>query len=306
MLDTRRLQVLATVVEAGSITAAANVLGYTASAISQNISALERESGVALLEKAGRGIRPTQAGLLLAEHAAGVIARLHEAEAALKALRAGEAGRLRLAAFSTAGASLVPRAMSRFRAVNPAVELDLAVAEDDEALANLRSGRIDLSVVAFDDPSQAAGHDDLVLTAVLTDPFRVIVPRDHRLAGRRSIALADLAEDPWVATASTRCNAQAVVVSACSGVGVTPRFAIEAEEFATAVGFVGAGLGVTLVPLLALGAVPDTVRVRPVRGPEPCRHVYAVTRRTNAGDPTVAAMVRALAESARSFAPGAS
>lgn len=305
MLDSRRLQVLATVVDAGSITAAAGVLGYTPSAVSQNITALERESGVALLEKAGRGIRPTQAGLLLADHAAGVIARLHEAEAALKALRAGEAGRLRLAAFSTAGASLVPRAMSRFRAVNRAVELDLAVAEEDEALAHLRSGRIDLSVVALDDPAQADVTDDLARTHVLTDPFRVIVPRDHRLAGRRSIALADLADDPWIATASARCSARALVVGACAAVGVTPRFAIEAEEFATAVGFVAAGLGVTLVPLLALGAVPDSVRVRPVRGQEPSRHVYAVSRRTNADDPTVAAMVRALAESARSFATGA-
>jgi DNA-binding transcriptional LysR family regulator len=305
MLDSRRLQVLATVVEAGSITAAANVLGYTASAISQNITALERECGVALLEKAGRGIRPTQAGLLLAEHAEAVVARLQEAEAALKALRAGEAGRLRLAAFSTAGASLVPRAMARFRAIHRAVELDLAVAEDDAALAALRAGRIDLAVVAYDDPWQPEAAEDLVRTHVLTDPFRVIVPRDHRLAGRRTISLADLAEDPWIATASARCSARAVVVGACADVGVTPRFAIEAEEFATAVGFVGAGLGVTLVPLLALGAVPDTVRVRPVRGREPSRSVYAVSRRSNAQDPTVAAMVRALSESARSFAPQA-
>ena len=305
MLDSRRLHVLATVVEAGSITAAANVLGYTASAISQNITALERDSGVALLEKAGRGIRPTQAGLLLAEHATGVIARLHEAEAALKALRAGEAGRLRLAAFSTAGASLVPKAMSRFRAVNRAIELDLAVAEDDEAIALLRAGRIDLAIVAYDDAVDDGLNDDLERTHVLTDPFRVIVPRDHRLAGRRTIALAELADEPWVATASARCSAQEVVVRACAAVGVTPRFAIEAEEFATAVGFVGAGLGVTLVPLLALGAVPESVRVRPVRGQEPTREVYAISRRSNADDPKVDSMVRALSESARSFAPGA-
>src|SRR5687768_14884443 len=100
MLDVRRLHVLNAVVDSGSVTAAASQLGYTASAISQNISALERETGVVLLEKAGRGIRPTQAGLLLADHGGAVIARLREAEAALAALRAGEAGRLRLAAFA--------------------------------------------------------------------------------------------------------------------------------------------------------------------------------------------------------------
>src|SRR5947207_13387588 len=107
MLDTRRLQVLSAVVESGSVTAAAAGLGYTPSAVSQSIGALARDAGVALFEKAGRGIRPTQAGRLLAEHAEAVARQLREAEAALAALRAGQRGQLRLAAFATAGANLV-------------------------------------------------------------------------------------------------------------------------------------------------------------------------------------------------------
>ena len=298
MIDSRRLQVLATVVRTGSVTAAATELGYTPSAVSQNIAALERETATVLLEKAGRGVRPTRAGLLLAEHAEGILDRLRDAEVALRALASGEAGRLRLAAFSTAGASLVPRAMAKFAAAHRAVQLDLTVAEDDEAQAQLRAGNIDLAVIVVDGDPLGEIDDDLVRTPVLVDPYRVVLPRDHGLAGRRSIALKDLAGEPWIATASARCNARAVVTGACELAGFVPRFAIEAEEFSTVLGFVGEGLGVALVPSLALGATPDTVRVRSLRGDEPVRHVYAVTRRSNVGDPIVTAMVEALRGSA--------
>ena len=301
MLDSRRLHMFSTVVATGSMTAAANHLGYTASAVSQSVAALEKETGVVLLEKAGRGIRPTQAGLVLASHAEVVVSALREAEAAMKALAAGEAGRLRLAAFSTAGAALVPRAMARFRTAHPAVELDLTVAEDDEAIAALRAGHIDVAVIAIDGGALESVDDDLERTQILIDPYRAILPRDHHLSGRRTVALCDLAGDPWVATASARCNARAVITTACTDAGFEPRFAIEAEEFSTVVGFVGAGLGVALVPLLALGAIPDTVRVRPLRSNEPVRHVYAVTRRSTARDPIVEAVVDALRVSAHSY-----
>lgn len=305
MLDSRRLQVLTAVVSTGSITAAANQLGYTPSAISQNIGALERETSTVLLEKAGRGVRPTAAGLLLAQHAEAILDRLREAEAALKALASGEAGRFRLAAFSTAGASLVPRAMARFSAAHRAVQLDLMVGEDDDALAQLRAGNIDLAVIAIDGQPLPEINDDLVRTHVLVDPYRVILPRDHGMAVRRAVSIKDLGEDAWIATASGRCNARAVVVEACEEAGFEPRFTIEAEEFATVVGFVGEGLGVALVPLLALGSTPETVRVRPLRGDEPVRHVYAVTRRANADDPLVRAMVEALRSSAQATASAA-
>lgn len=301
MLDSRRLQVFTTVVSTGSMAAAAEVLGYTASAISQSVAALERETGTVLVEKSGRGIRPTQAGLLLAEHADGVVAKLREAEAALQAFAAGEAGRLRLAAFSTAGAGLIPRAMARFRAGHAAVELDLSVAEDDEAIAQLRAGHIDVALIALDEPVDTGAADDLQWTHVLADPYRVILPHDHPLAGRKTVALSDLSGDSWVATSSPRCNVRQVVAGACTEAGFSPRFDIEAQEFATVVGFVGAGLGVALVPLLALGAVPDSVRVRRLRGHEPVRHVFALARTSNAEDPIVTAMVDALQISAHGW-----
>ena len=133
----------------------------------------------------------------------------------------------------------------------------------------------------------------------------MVLPRDHPLAGRRTISLALLAEDPWIATASTACNSAAVVTSACATAGVTPRFGIEADEFATAMGFVSAGMGVALLPLLALSSVPEDVRVRPIRGSEPVRHVFAVTRCSGGRNVTIDAMVAALQESARSYLAGA-
>jgi DNA-binding transcriptional LysR family regulator len=299
MLDVRRLHVLSAVVEAGSVTAAAAELGYTASAISQSLAALERETGAVLFEKSGRGIRPTQAGLLLAEHASAVIDRLREAEAALEALQAGEAGRLNVAAFATAGASLVPKALARFRAGHRAMELRLEVVEPEEAMAGLRAGRIDVAVVTFDDEPEPQA-DDVELTQLLDDPYRVVLPADHRLANRRTIDLADLAGDQWIATASARCNSRQVITNACSTAGFRPEFSIEADEFATALGFVSAGLGVALLPQLSLSVVPDNVRVRRIRGEEPFRRVFAATRQSNANDVPVRTLVECLREAARS------
>ena len=302
MLDVRRLQMLNAVVSAGSITGAAAALGYTASAVSQSVAALERESGAVLLEKVGRGVRPTQAGLLLAEHGGAVLDRLSQAEAALHALQSGQAGHLRLAAFATAGAALVPRALARFRQLHAQVKLDLVVAETDEALAQLHDGSIDLAVIVFDGDGGAEDlPDDLSHVPLLIDPYRLTLPRSHRLANKRTVALEDLADDDWIATSSLRCSCVAVMTAACERAGFTPRLAIEADEFATALGFVSAGIGVALMPSLALGSVPDDVRVRRLRDDAPVRNVVAVTRRSAAAEQPVRSMLDALAASARSY-----
>ena len=299
MLDARRLQVLQAVVDSGSITAAATALGYTPSAVSQSIAALEREAKLPLFEKVGRGIRPTQAGHLLAQHAKAVTERLRIAEEALEALRAGQAGRLRLAAFASAGATLVPRAMARFREAHPGVELDLEIAEPDEALVRLRSGHTDLAVITRDGALDE-GTGDLVFTHLIDDPYCVVLPWRHPLADAEMISLEDMAQEPWIATASARCNCQQVVTTACARAGFSPRFAIEADEFSTTVGFVAAGLGVAMVPMLALSSIPDDVRVCRLRGDAPKRRVYAVTRRSSAHDPVAGVMVEALRASVKS------
>ena len=300
MLDARRLEVLKAVVDAGSVTRAAADLGYTPSAVSQNLTALERDVKISLFERVGRGIRPTAAALLLAEHAQAVVAQLHEAEAELDALRSGKAGRLRLAAFATAGASLVPRALARFKDEYPGVELDLTIVETDEALDGLRAGRTDLAVIG-EHGKLVDRHDDLVYAHLLEDPYRIVVPRMHPAAAKPMVALETLRDESWISTASARCNTLETVTGACARAGFTPRFAVEGDEFATTVGFVAAGLGVAMVPMLALSSVPETARVRRIRGPEPKRHVYSVTRPVSSGIVVVEALQEALRVSAGSF-----
>ncbi len=293
MLDVRRLRVLREVVETGSVTRAAHRLSYAPSAVSQHIAALERETGVALLERAGRGIRPTAAGELLASHAADVIARLQEAEAALVSLRDGHSGRLVVAAFATAGASLIPTAVREFRRHHPDVDVSITMADEDEAQEALRVGRVDLALVVTEELSFRV-LDDLVAVPLLTDPFRLVLSKAHPLAARRSIALAELADEGWVAASrtSTLCTRQAT--DACRAAGFEPRPAVEADDYPAAQAYVAAGLGVALVPLMALSAVHEGVVVRRVRGDEPCRHVAVLSRGASARGGAVPPMLAAL------------
>ena len=293
MLDVRRLRVLRAVVDTGSVTGAAARLAYTPSAISQQLSTLERETGLALVERQGRGLRPTAAGRMLATHATAVLDRLAEAEAALGALRDGATGRVTVAAFSTAGSSLVPVALRDFRRGHPGIAVDVAVAEPDDALERVRSGRCDVAVVT--------GSGDLAglhCRHLLDDPYRVVLPADHPLAGRDRVKLADLASDAWIGTASAPGYCQQQVVDACTAAGFTLRFAVEADEYPATQGYAAAGLGVALVPLLALGAVAAGVVVRRVDGPEPVRRVAVVTRPALLGTPAVPAMLAAFASAA--------
>ncbi len=300
VLDVRRLEMLRAVVDTGSVTRGAAGLGYTPSAVSQGLAALEREAKTPLFERAGRGIRPTQAGLLLAERADAVIAQLRDAEAALDALRSGQAGRVRLAAFATAGAALVPRALARFTQDHPGIDIDVTMAETDDALRVLRAGHIDLAVVATHE--KVGGNEpDILHSHLLDDPYRVVLPRSHPAATEGAVDLAALRDDAWISTASARCNCLETVMTACARAGFTPRFTLEADEFATTVGFVAAGLGVAMVPMLALTSVPESVQVRSVRGDEPVRSVYSVTRKGASHPPAVAALQEALATSAGSF-----
>lgn len=299
MLDMRRLEVLRAVVDAGSVTRAARVLGYTPSAVSQSIAALEREAKTPLFEKAGRGIRATQAALLLADHARGLMAQLEQAEAALDALRSGQAGRFRMAAFATAGATLVPRALALFKQRHPGIELDLTMAETDEAVAALRAAHLDLAVVG-DHRDLAPDAPDLRYVHLLDDAYRIVLPLSHPAASIGTVALEELRDADWISTTSARCNCLETVTTACARAGFTPRFTLEADEFATTLGFVAAGLGVAMVPMLALSAVPERVRVCRFRGEAPKRQVYAVTR-AGTRDHVVDAVEEALRLSAGSY-----
>jgi DNA-binding transcriptional LysR family regulator len=294
MLDLRRLRALHAVIETGSVTAAAERVSYTPSAISQHISALERETGSVLFERSGRGVRPTEAGLLLGEHAAVLLARMSEAEAAMAALRAGELGMLRVVSFPTAGAGLMPPALASLRRELPQMEVDLRVAEREDSLPMLRQGEVDVAVVEEHIEGESF-TDGLVRIHLLEDPYRVVLPRHHRLASRRVIELRELAGEAWVETqCGTGCCAE-VTQDAFRQAGFVPRRAVEASEYWPAQSFVAARLGVALIPTLALGATHDGVVVRRLsQDSEPVRHVWAVTRPAIADGIPVRAMIRAL------------
>jgi DNA-binding transcriptional LysR family regulator len=296
VLDLRRLQALHAVVVTGSVKDAAAQLGYTPSAISQHITALERETRTVLLEPAGRGVRPTQAGRLLAGHAASLLDRAAEAEAALAALNAGELGVLRLASFATAGAELLPPALATVRAALPRLEISLRVAEREEALSMLRQGMLDVAVIEAHTLPVSGGMDGgPIFQPLLSDPFRIVMPRSHRLAKRRIIKLTDTADEPWI---DIRCEVgccRAATSAAFEQAGFEPRRVVEADEYWPAQGFIAAGLGLALIPALALGVLHDGVAVRRLdHARQPVRHVLAATRPAVMGTTPALAMITAL------------
>jgi molybdate transport repressor ModE-like protein len=274
MLDVRRMRVLSEVAEQGSFSAAATALNFTQSAISQHVAALERETGARLVERGPRGVRLTDAGRALVAHADAILARIEDAEEELAAIAGLRGGRLRLASFQSAGSTLVPRAVASFRERHPDVELGMIEAEPDEASEHLRSGEIDLALV-YDFraiPSMLDG--ELELTKLLEDPYDVIVAKDHPLAKAKVVRLRDLRDEPWIAS-TERCGCRQITERACQDAGFEPRVAFEADETLAAQALVAAGVGVTVLPRLALATVHPGVVVRPLPPRAMVRRVWA-------------------------------
>jgi len=299
MLTNRLLAVHQTVVRDGSITGAAAILGYTVSAVSEQVRRLEAEAGSALFEKVGRGVRPTAAGLLLADHADRILAAVDDAETALSDLRAGRTGRLRLVSFHSAGEALLPPAIARFRETHPDVAVSPIVDETPGALRRLRASDVEIVVVV--EPFGVGGdpEDDLVRVHLSDDEYRLLLPREHPLAARRTIDLPALAASDWIVTAGPSDYVREATIAACRRAGFSPRIVAEADEFAVTQGYVSAGLGVAFVPLLALGAVREHVAVRRLKTPPEARHIWVTTRPAIATDPAVASMIHALRHAAR-------
>lgn len=304
MLNTRLLAVHRTVVSEGSLTRAAGVLGYTVSAVSQQLAQLENQAGVELFEKAGRGVRPTQAGLLLAAHAGRVLHEVAEAEAALADLREGRAGRLRVVSFHSAGESLLPPAIAALRAEQPELHVRPIVGETPDALRRLRSGEADLVIVVEPYGPAAAPADDLHRWHLLDDEYRVLLPHDHPLARRRVVPVDAMGDTDWIVTIGPPDYVRETTVAVCRRAGFSPRIIAEADEFPVTQGYVAAGLGAALVPRLALGAVRTGVAVRRLTPAPRPRHIWLATRPALAEQPAVRRMVQALRDAAAAETPG--
>jgi DNA-binding transcriptional LysR family regulator len=280
--DITALRLLDEVARSGSFTAAAELLGYTQSAVSRRVAALERAAGGPLFERLPRGVRLTPAGAALHRHAVEVLDRLGRAGEELAAIHAGSGGTLRVGAFATANVDLVPTTLKRFADRHPQVELRLVEGLSPRLTDRLAAGALDLAVIS-DYPAGLPAFAGRLIP-LYEDRLLVALPRDHRLAqsGARpgsgleredGVDLRELAGERWIEAAPH--GQPTLLVTACAAAGFTPRSGLRVAEWSGKFGFVAAGLGVTLVPELAARAVPHDLVLMPLRGQMPVRTVYA-------------------------------
>jgi DNA-binding transcriptional LysR family regulator len=293
MLSLGRLQVLCEVVSRGSFSAAAESLSYTQSAVSQSVARLEAETGAALVVRDRRGVRATAAGATLVAHAEAIFAQVDAAEADLAAVLGVRSGRLRVASFPSAGATLMPLAVARFRQDHPDVALTLAEDEPERIAPRLRAGEFDLALL-FEFPGvrerSATGLRNLTL---LEDPMHLALPVDHPLVQEPALSLSDLREQQWIQTSASSPCARHVVRS-CLAAGFEPYVAFESDDYDTIQGLVAAGVGVALIPRLALTRVHPDIVVRPLAPRSPARKVTVATLAGPGVAPAAKAMINVL------------
>jgi DNA-binding transcriptional LysR family regulator len=277
-----------TVVRAGALGAAARELGWTQPAVSQHLRQLEREAGCALLLRGPRGVTPTEAGSLLVARADAIAAQLAMAGEELAGVAALRRGRVRLAAFPSASATLVPRALARIGQDSPGIDVALIEAEPPEALTLLADGQVDLALVFGYREAPVPTTTELSWVPLGREPVRLVLPAG-RAAGRKQVTLDQLTAEPWIAGCD-RCRAHLVYL--CDQAGFVPHIRHVTDDYVVVQNLVAAGLGVALLPRSALDAYhhPD-LDIRPLR-PASYRHLGAIHR---AGADTVPA-VRALLE----------
>jgi DNA-binding transcriptional LysR family regulator len=284
----------------GSITAAARSLGYTQSAVSRQIATLEVAIGARLLDRRARGVELTEHGRRLLPHADGVLHRIEAAERELRALDRLETGRLRVGAFPTANAVLIPLAMAAFSAEHPNVSLALIEGTTRRQLAHLETGDVDLALVsAF--PDQSLDTDRYELVHLLDDTMLIALPPSHRLAGRDQVRFAQLADESWIAGNPGGDD------RTLSPLRLQPvpadRIDFVVAEWTAKLGLVAAGLGITLVPSIARAATRADVTLVPVHpGDAPPRRLYAATAKGRTHSPAVTAFVELLAERGQALA----
>ncbi|GGL38426.1 LysR family transcriptional regulator [Phycicoccus endophyticus] len=271
MLDPHRLTVFRAVVASGSVQAAADNLGLTSSAVSQHLAALQRETGLTLFQRSGRGIVPTEAALVLDARSDEPMSQWDRLERVVADLRDGRAGQLSIGYFASAGSAWMPQLVARLRAEYPDLVLELRLNEVEQ-----RGPRPDLDLVI--DPPGAPVPAGLRRVELTVDPFVAVLPREHPLAGAERIALTDLRGETWVSNDHPSSVGHRILVAACAAVGLRPRFSVQAQDHHTAIGFVAAGVGVSVMPGLAARALPAGVARVEIAPPAPVRHLSAVVR----------------------------
>ncbi|MES4892652.1 LysR family transcriptional regulator [Streptomyces sp. NPDC096012] len=297
MLNLERLRTLDALARHGSVSAAADALHVTTSAVSQQLAKLEREIGQRLLAKNGRGVRLTDAGRLLSEHASRILSQVELAQSDLEAHRGQVVGELRLSAFPTAARGLFPGALGALRAEHPGLRVRSSELEPEQGIAGVVRGDLDLAVVLdwYNKPMPVP--DGLVKAPLLDDPAEVALPAGHRLADRDEVDLTEFAEDEWITWGQGEFCHEWLMFTLRSK-GIEPIVGHRAGETHTQLGLVAAGLGVCIAPLLGRDPVPEGVVLVPLRQ-RVRRHVYVVWRADADRRPSIRAAVEALRTTAR-------
>ncbi|MFD7030069.1 LysR family transcriptional regulator [Streptomyces sp. NPDC059917] len=296
MLNLERLRTLDALARHGSVSGAADGLHVTTSAVSQQMAKLEREVGQPLLSKYGRGVRLTDAGRLLADHAARIISQVELAQSDVEAQRGCVVGELRIGAFPTAMRGLLPRTLTALRAAHPELRARVTEQEPEQSMRAVVRGDLDLAVAIDWHNRRMPVPAELSRAHLLDDTVDIAMPAGHPMAERSGISLADFADDDWISWNEGQFCHEWLVFT-LRGLGVEPRIAHIAEEYHTQLAFVEAGLGVCVAPRLGRGPVPPAVRLLPV-----CdtlrRHVYVVWRADADRRPSIRAAVAALRDAA--------
>jgi len=297
MLDVTRLRVLVAVARYGSVTAAARALNYAQPSISHHIARLEWETAARLLERAGRGVRLTEAGKLLAERAEEIIGRLDAAEAELAAHVGLREGRVRLAAFPSALGTIVPAAAARLEAETPGMDLMLTEAEPPEALRMLRAGYVDVALVFQHyqqdvDASPPTAEDEGMRGRLILDEAVYLVTAARGQPAGHGGDLAAYAGHRWIAGCE-RCRGY--LIRQCAIAGFTPKVAFTTDDYVAVQALVAAGLGVTTLPCLCLRAARHP-GITTAALPGARRHVFAMTYGDPPDPPATARLISVLSE----------
>ena len=299
MLDLKLLETFREVAARGSFSAAAEALSFTQPAVSQHIARLEKQLGTRLLERDARGVAPTRAGAALLRHAETLLDAARRAEAEVRAEAGLHVPRVRIGAFTTAAAGLVPMALRELRAARPDVQPQLRIIEDEAAVEEVVAGRLDVVLLIASPLAPLDVRDGIEVEEVYDDPMLVALPAAHPSARRAAVELAELRDDPWLLTeVGGTCEDSNIVRRACADAGFTPAVHFESEDYQALLGLTASGMGVTVIPSLAALSVPRDVVVRPVAGHRPSRSIHAAVR-AGRREPEVDAALDALRIAAR-------
>jgi len=305
MFDVKQLRVLKAVAEHGSFSAAADALSYSQPAISQQIAALEKRAATTLVDRGSRGVRLTDAGQALVEHAEVVLARLAAAEAELDAIAGIRGGRVRLASFPTAGASLLPPAVAIFSDRHPDVELTFVEQEPEEAAQMLRAAELEIAIVfEYGDVNQsefARLFEGIELHHLVDDPMYLALPREHPLARKPRVRLQDFADETWIQETDAHSWCGGFHAACCEAAGFDPKVGFQSDDYNVVQGLIAAGVGISLVPGLALTNVREDIAIRSLGRRAPARRIAAATLSGRYRSPAVEAMLEILTEVAERF-----